>query len=88
MKKFIRFFFNLSLLLVVLLVFLSVCFASDPVSGATVTPPWHYIIAGLLAIYEVIVRLIPSIANISIIHWIIEFLKWLDSILTRNKSVS
>jgi hypothetical protein len=88
MKLFFNFFFTLF----GLVVFLVVCAFSTNDSIAIVRSaaafPWHYIIAGLLALYEIIVRLIPSVANISIVHWIVEFLKWLDSLLTRNKSKS
>ena len=88
MKQFFAFFFWLVSALVFLVACNDLLTTSGPHSLSTVTIPWHYIIAGLLALYEIIVRLIPSVANISIIHWIIEFLKWLDSLLTRNKSVS
>jgi vacuolar-type H+-ATPase subunit I/STV1 len=88
MKRFFNFFFTL----LGLVVFLVVCAFSTNDSLTVVRSaaaiPWHYIIAGLLALYEIIVRLIPSVANISIIHWIVEFLKWLDTLLTRNISKS
>jgi len=88
MKRFFRFFFLLVSVLALLVSCNDLMSASGAHSLSTAAIPWHYIIAGLLALYEIIVRLIPSVANISIVHWIIEFLKWLDSLLTRNISKS
>jgi hypothetical protein len=48
----------------------------------------HYIILGLLAIYEIIVRIIPSVGNYSIIAFIIKILKWLSDATNRTKSGS
>jgi hypothetical protein len=43
------------------------------------TPSIFKLIAlALLAIYEVIVRIIPTIADYSPISWIIRFLKWIS----------
>lgn len=38
----------------------------------------------LLALYEVIVRIIPSVADLSLISWFIRFLKWLSDGLNRK----
>jgi hypothetical protein len=88
MKWFFRFFFLLASALALLVSCNDLMSTPNPNHLSSAAIPWHYIIAGLLALYEIIVRLIPSVANISIVHWIIEFLKWLDSLLTRNKSKS
>lgn len=48
---------------------------------------WKLIITVIVSIYEVLVRLIPTVANISIIHIIIEFLKWLSDTLNIKKNV-
>jgi hypothetical protein len=46
---------------------------------------WHMIVAILAGIYEVIVRLIPTIANYSFIGKIIDILKWISDFLNRKK---
>lgn len=43
------------------------------------------ILLALLALYEVIVRLIPTVSNLSIVGWVIKFLKWLSDALNREK---
>lgn len=45
----------------------------------------YLIITAIVAIYELIVRLIPKIANWSILGLIIDLLKKLSDILTRGK---
>lgn len=39
----------------------------------------------ILGIYEVLVRVFPSIGNNSIIHFIIEALRWLSNFLNNEK---
>jgi len=46
----------------------------------------HYVILGILAIYEIIVRLIPTVANYSIVAFIIKILKWCSDATNRSKS--
>jgi hypothetical protein len=46
----------------------------------------HYIILGILALYEILVRIIPTVANYSIIAFIIKILKWLSDATNRTKS--
>jgi hypothetical protein len=46
---------------------------------------WPYVIAAILAVYDVLVRLIPTIKNVSIIHSIIEFLLWISNKLNVQK---
>ena len=53
-------------------------------AGATST--LKLIVLAVLAIYEVIIRLIPTVGNYSIIGWIVTFLKWLSDTLDRKKA--
>ncbi len=46
---------------------------------------WHTIVAILAGVYEVIVRLIPTVSNYSWIGKIIDILKWLSDFLNRKK---
>lgn len=46
---------------------------------------WHTIIAILAGLYELIVRLIPTVANYSFIGKIIDMLKWISDFLNRKK---
>jgi hypothetical protein len=46
----------------------------------------HYVILGILAIYEIIVRLIPTVANYSLVAFVIKILKWLSDATNREKS--
>ena len=55
---------------------------ADPV-GIKVT--WHLIVALLAGIYEVVVRLIPTIGNYSWIAKAIEILLWISNFLNRKK---
>lgn len=48
---------------------------------------FQLILIAILAIYEVIVRLIPSIGNYSLIAWIIDLLKKLSDLLNRQKRI-
>jgi UDP-N-acetylglucosamine enolpyruvyl transferase len=78
-----------AIMLFLILVFLIACSlvpASLDIQG--VKPSTLYlVIAAILAIYEIIVRLIPNISDISIISWIIRFLKWLSDNLSRNHMI-
>lgn len=47
---------------------------------------WYLVIAFVVGIYEVIVRLIPSIGQNGIIGKIIDILKWLSDFLNNHKS--
>lgn len=46
---------------------------------------WQLIVALLAGIYEVVVRLIPTVTNYSFIGKIIESLVWLSNFLNRKK---
>jgi hypothetical protein len=46
---------------------------------------WQLIVALLAGIYEVIARLIPTVANWSFIGKIIDILKWISDFLNRKK---
>lgn len=54
-----------------------------PVDGSSVL---YLIVLAVLSIYEVIARLIPTVADISLISWIIKFLKWLSDALNNRKT--
>lgn len=46
---------------------------------------WHLIIGIIVGIYELFVRLIPTVANLSLIKIIIDLLKWLSDNLNVTK---
>jgi hypothetical protein len=46
---------------------------------------WQLIVAFIAGIYEVVVRLIPTVANLSWIAKIIDILKWISDFLNRKK---
>jgi len=46
---------------------------------------WHVIVAIILGLYEVIVRIIPTVGNISLLHLIITVLQWLSDHLNVTK---
>jgi hypothetical protein len=46
---------------------------------------WHVVVALLAGIYEVVVRLIPTVGNYSAIGKVIEILKWLSDFLNKRK---
>jgi len=50
-----------------------------------ITTNWHAVIAIIVGIYEVIVRLIPTVGDITIIGKIIAFLKWISDNLNNRK---
>jgi hypothetical protein len=43
------------------------------------------VLSFIVALYEVVVRLIPSVGNYSLIAKIIDILKWLSEFLNRKK---
>jgi hypothetical protein len=46
---------------------------------------WHLILGIILGIYEVVVRVIPTVGNISILNIIIQLLDWLNTHLNVTK---
>lgn len=46
---------------------------------------WHLLVALLVGLYEVIVRLIPTVGNYSLLKIIIDLLKWLSDHLNNTK---
>ena len=44
------------------------------------------IAAGVLGVYEIVVRLVPSVADYSVVSWIIKFLKKVSDTLNITKS--
>lgn len=49
------------------------------------TTHWQLIVAIIVGVYEVLVRVIPTVGNISILAKIIALLKWLSDSLNRTK---
>ena len=43
-----------------------------------ITQHWHTIVAGIIGIYEVIIRIVPTAQSWSLVSTIIEALKWLS----------
>ena len=75
-------------MLVLFCIIVSSC-SGQQISTATGLPLElaHYVILGLLAIYEIIVRIIPTVANYSIVAFIIKILKWLSDATNREKTL-
>ena len=71
-----------TLLLLCLLIFLC---AFDPVSVGPVKFTWQLAVALLAGIYEVVIRVIPTVANYSLLGKIIDLLKWLSEFFNRKK---
>lgn len=46
---------------------------------------WHVIVAIILGLYEVIVRIIPTVGNISLLNIVIQLLTWLNTHLNVTK---
>jgi hypothetical protein len=46
---------------------------------------WHVVLAILIGLYELLVRLIPTIGNYSLLKIIFDFLKWLSDRLNVQK---
>jgi hypothetical protein len=70
-------------LIAVFLFFLLVPFAQVEPEPFKLT--WHLVVAIVAAIYEAIVRIIPTIGNYSAIAKIIEILVWISNFLNRKK---
>jgi len=70
---------------------LFVCFVlmsfrqGDPGDPGAIHVTWHLIVALLAGVYEVIVRIIPSVGNYSWIAKIIQILTWISDFLNRKK---
>jgi hypothetical protein len=50
-----------------------------------ITENWQLLIAVVVGIYEVVVRIIPTVGDITILGKIIAFLKWISDNLNRRK---
>jgi len=50
-----------------------------------ITTNWHLLVSIVLGLYEVIVRIIPTVGDITILGKIIAFLKWISDNLNRTK---
>lgn len=76
----------------VLTMILLICFLIftgfiSPEEAEPVQFTWQLVIALLAGIYEVVVRLIPTVTNYSFIGKIIDILKWLSDFLNKKKAV-
>lgn len=86
MKKLFKFFLSLLTVAFILVACTLIVAADTVVSTPIPSSIWSYVVSILLAIYEIVVRIIPTVANISVIHWIITILKWLSDHLNNQKS--
>jgi hypothetical protein len=77
-------------LLIIFLLFFSGCIINivgENPSFPVPEPSTLKLIAGaLLAVYEVVVRVIPSVGDYSVVSWIIKFLKRVSDSLNNIKS--
>ncbi len=80
MKTFLKYIIALFALL-----FVPLALAAQVVEPEPFKFSWHLIVAFLAAIYEVVVRLIPTVANYSWIAKVIDILKWISDFLNRKK---
>lgn len=67
-----------------LLTALLLCSFSTP-SPEPIHLDWHIIVALLAGIYEVVIRLIPTVGNYSAIGKVIDILKWLSEFLNKKR---
>jgi hypothetical protein len=86
MKKLFKFFLSLLTVACILVACTLIVDADTVISTPIPSSIWSYVVGILLAIYEIVVRIIPSVANISVIHWLITILKWLDDHLNNTKT--
>lgn len=49
---------------------------------------WQLVIALIIGLYEVIIRVIPTVGNYSLLKIIIDLLKWLSEHLNVTKKVA
>lgn len=77
MKKYFRF--------ILILLFVLLCSFQGDVPEPVKLKTWQLVIAFIAGIYEVVVRLIPTVANLSWIGKIIDILKWISDFLNRKK---
>lgn len=50
-----------------------------------VEPTWRIVVAFVVGIYELIVRIIPTVKEYSFIAKIIDIIKWISDFLSRKK---
>jgi hypothetical protein len=86
MKKLFKFFLSLLTVASILVACTLIVDADTVISTPIPSSIWSYVVGILLSIYEIVVRIIPTVANISVIHWIITILKWLDVHLNNQKT--
>lgn len=77
MKKFI--------FLIIALLAIPFCLAAQVVEPEPVKFTWHMIVAIIAGLYEVVVRIIPTVQNYSWIAKIIDILLWISNFLNRKK---
>lgn len=69
---------------ILLIIMILVC-SFAPAEAEPFKFTWQLAIALLAGLYEVVVRIIPTIANYSWIAKIIDILKWVSDFLNRKK---
>ncbi len=84
------------ILLGIFLLFFAGCIVNivgDPAAGrdainrvSTDTPLIKLIAAGVIGIYEIVVRIVPSVGDYSVVSWIIKILKKVSDTLNITKS--
>jgi hypothetical protein len=77
----------LVVMLVIIAIILTSCSAIGQIIPGTGDTPGFIktVVIALLALYEVIVRIIPTVSSLSVIGWIIRFLKWLSDSLDAKR---
>jgi len=73
-------------LLGMMLIFVALCsFYQDPTQPEPIHFTWKLIIALVLGLYDVVVRLIPTINDWSWLSWIVKLLNFLNEFFNRKK---
>jgi len=80
----IKFYYTRLILILVLLSPSLVMFAQDP-EPDPFKLTWKIILPVLLGLYEVIVRFIPTVNDLSWLSWIIKAISFLNDFLNRKK---
>ena len=73
--------------LILLITLVLVC-SFAPVEPVPFKVTWYLVIAFVVGVYEVIVRLVPTVGQFGILGKIIEILNWLSNFLNRKKSTN
>jgi len=76
--------FGLTRFLVLAVIFIVFCAFQDP-SPEPIHLTWKIIVPIILGLYDVIVRFIPTIIDLSWLSWIIKAIAFLNEFLNRKK---